>query len=139
MTEIVQYFRVMEPSKWMICHGPIHINFISWRQLHKLIIGQPDKMLRDLRNSKGSEDLSVTSLGILVSVENHNVSNLVFSLCMSECLATVRDTAMSLLHCSCRQHFLQRQKSPVGLSYLIVMQPSGGQYIRKSCSISRVA
>jgi len=35
-----------------------------------------------------------------ISGVNHNVSNLVFSLCMSECLIKVRDTAMSLLHCS---------------------------------------
>ena len=51
--------------------GPIHNNFISWRQLHTLIIGQPDKMLRDLRDSKGSRDLSPKSLDILVSGENH--------------------------------------------------------------------
>ena len=118
--------------------GPIHNNFISWRQLHTLIIGQPDKMLRDLRDSKGSRDLSPKSLDILVSGENHNDLNLVFSLCMSECLNKVQDTAMSMLQLSPRQHFLHRQRSPVGLSHHIVMQPSGGQYIRKFCSISRV-
>ena len=37
---------------------------------------------------------------ILVSGENHNVSNFVFSLYMSDCLANVHGTAMSLLYCS---------------------------------------
>ena len=41
-----------------------------------LIIGE----IRDLRNNKGSRDLSATSLEILVSHVKHNVSNLVFSL-----------------------------------------------------------
>jgi len=47
-----------------------------------LIIGE----LRDLRNNKGSRDLTAVSLQIPVSGVEHNVSNLVFSLCMSECL-----------------------------------------------------
>jgi hypothetical protein len=104
-----------------------------------LMIGKPDKLLRDLTNSKGSRDLSATSLDILVSGENHNISNLVFSVCMSECLAKVQDTAMSLLQCSLSPHFLHRQLSPVGLSYHFIMQLSSCQYIRKSCSILRVA
>jgi hypothetical protein len=44
-----------------------------------LIIGKPDKMLRDLRKSKGSRQLSAVSMEILVSRVN-NVSNFVFSL-----------------------------------------------------------
>jgi hypothetical protein len=40
--------------------------------------------LRDLRNSKGSTELSAASLEIPVSGVKQNVSNLVFSLCMSE-------------------------------------------------------
>jgi len=48
-----------------------------------LIIGQPDKMLRDLRNSKGSTQLSATSMWIPVSGHN-NVSNLVSSVHMLE-------------------------------------------------------
>ena len=47
-----------------------------------LIIGE----LRDLRNSKGSRELSAASLEIPVSGVKQNVSNLVFSLCMSESL-----------------------------------------------------
>ena len=47
-----------------------------------LIIGE----IRDLRNNKGSRDLSATALEILVSRVKHDVSNLVFSLCTSECL-----------------------------------------------------
>jgi len=50
-----------------------------------LIIGQPDKMLRDLRNSKGSRELSATLMEIMVRCENHNVSNLVISLRILEC------------------------------------------------------
>ena len=45
--------------------------------------------LRDLRNNKGSRDLSDVSLQIPVSGVKHNVSNLVFSLCMSDSLAKV--------------------------------------------------
>ena len=45
-----------------------------------LITGQPDKMLRDLRNSKGSTELSATSMWIPVSGDNHNILNLVLSL-----------------------------------------------------------
>jgi len=47
-----------------------------------LIIGE----LRDLRNNKGSGDLTEVSLQILVSGVKHNVSNLVFSLCLLQCL-----------------------------------------------------
>jgi hypothetical protein len=61
--------------------SPIH-NFISWWQLRMLIIGQPHKMLRDQRNSKLCRELSATLKEILVSGEDHNVSNLVFSLYM---------------------------------------------------------
>jgi len=51
-----------------------------------LITGQFDKMLRDLRDSKGSKHLSATSMEILVSGVNPNVLNLVVSL---ECLAKI--------------------------------------------------
>ena len=43
-----------------------------------LIIGQTNKMHRDLRNSKRSTELSATSMWILVSCDNQCVSNLVF-------------------------------------------------------------
>jgi hypothetical protein len=45
-----------------------------------LIIGQPDKMFRDLRNSKGSTQLSAMSMSTVVSGDNHNVLNTVFPL-----------------------------------------------------------
>jgi len=70
-----------------------------------LIIGE----FRDLRNNKGSTDLTAVSLEILVRGLKHNVSNLVFSLCMSDCLVKVQDTARSQLHCSPCSHFLLRQ------------------------------
>jgi len=47
--------------------GQIHHNFISWWPPHMLIIRQPDKMLTDLTNSKGSKEFSATSMEILVS------------------------------------------------------------------------
>jgi len=65
--------------------GPTKDNFLSWWQLCMLIIGQPDKMHREL-NSKRSTELSAASMWILVSRDNQNVLNLVFSLCMLECL-----------------------------------------------------
>jgi len=74
-----------------------------------LIIGQPDKMHREQRNSKQYREITATLMEILVSGENHNVSNRMISLCISECLAKVQDTAMSLLYCSPSQHFLLRQ------------------------------
>ena len=40
--------------------GIIHNNFLSWWQLQILITGQPDTILRDLKNSKGSRELSAT-------------------------------------------------------------------------------
>jgi hypothetical protein len=45
-----------------------------------LITGQRDKMLTDRRNSKGSTELSATAMWIVVSGDNHNVLNTVFSL-----------------------------------------------------------
>jgi len=45
-----------------------------------LITGQPDKMLTDLRNSKGSTELSARAMWIVVCGDNHNISKLVFSL-----------------------------------------------------------
>jgi len=62
-----------------------------------LIIGQHDRMHRDL-NSKRRTELFATSMWILVSGDNQYVSNLVFSLCMFECLDYTQDTARSLLH-----------------------------------------
>jgi len=59
-----------------------------------LIIGE----LTDLRNNKGSTDLTAVSLQIPVRGVKHNVLNVVFSLCMLECLVKGQDTARSLLH-----------------------------------------
>ena len=95
--------------------------------------------LRDLRNNKGSRDLTAVSLEIPVSGVKYNVSNLVFSLFMSDSLAKVRDTARSLLHCSPCSHFLLRQQQPEGLSQHCLMQPSGSQYPHNSCSLSPLA
>jgi len=49
-----------------------------------LIIGQPDKMHRDLRNSKGSTDLSGTSMWIVVSRDNQCFKSCVFTLYVGE-------------------------------------------------------
>jgi len=66
-----------------------------------LILGE----LRDLRNNKGSTDLTAVSLQIPVSGGKHNVSNLVFSLCISDSLAKVQDTAKSLLYAPTAHNF----------------------------------
>jgi hypothetical protein len=47
--------------------GPIEYKFISSWQLCTLKTGQSDKTLKDLRNSKGSRELSTMSMKILVS------------------------------------------------------------------------
>jgi len=110
--------------------GPIHDNFTPWWQTHLLRIGEPHKMPRDLRHSKRCRDLSALLLESLVSGKNH-VLNLEFSLCMSECLVKVRDTAMLLFHCSPSSHLLLRQPSAAGLSYHCLMQLSSSQYLPK--------
>ena len=46
--------------------GPIHDKFVSSWQLRILITGQPDKMLTDLRNSKGSRQLSAVWMKNLI-------------------------------------------------------------------------
>jgi len=104
-----------------------------------LIIGQLDKMHRDIRKSKGSTELSATSMWIPVSRDNQYVSNLVFSLCMSECLVKVQDTARSLLYRSPCSHFLLTQPQPESLSHRSLMQPSDSQYLHKSCSLTPLA
>jgi hypothetical protein len=101
--------------------------FLSWWQLPTVIIGQPNKMLRDLRISKRSRELFATLMETLVIGDNHKVSNLVFSLCMSECLDKTQDTEMSMLHSSSSPYFLLMQPSHVGLLYHFIMQHSGSQ------------
>jgi hypothetical protein len=104
MTQIGNMFVGMKPSMWWYSIGPTEDNFISLLQLHMLIIGQPDKMLRDLRHTKGSTQLYAMSMWIVGSADNHNVSDLVFSLCMSV-LGQVQDTSRSLLYYSHSSHF----------------------------------
>jgi hypothetical protein len=74
-----------------------------------LIIGQPDKMHREQRNSKRRRELFAKQMEILVRGENYNVLNSVFSLCISESLSKVQERAKSLLHFSHSLHLLQRQ------------------------------
>jgi hypothetical protein len=70
-----------------------------------LIRGQPDKMLTDLRNSKGSREFSATSTEILASgVDSETLLNLVFVYRTYGHLAL---TAMSLLHSSTSPHLVQ--------------------------------
>jgi hypothetical protein len=76
---------------WIYAVVPNKYTYIPQGLLHMLIIEQPDKMLTDLRNSKGSRELSATSMEILVSGNNFNVLNTVFS----------------LFHCSHNSHLLQ--------------------------------
>ena len=104
-----------------------------------LILGQPDKMHRDLRHIKGSTELSATSMRNLVIPDIQYVSNLVFSLCTSECLDQKQHTERSLLHCSPCSHFLLTQPQSEGLSHLCLMQPSDSQYLHQSYSLSPLA
>jgi len=53
-----------------------------WRKPNLLIIGQPDKILRDIRNCEQTSELSAALMETLVSGEKQNVSNLsLHSLC----------------------------------------------------------
>ena len=61
--------------------GPIHDDFISWWQLRMLIIGQPDKMLADLQNSKRSRALSAVWMENLIGgVNQERFESSVFTL-----------------------------------------------------------
>jgi len=77
MTELGKKFGIMKPSMWIQLRIT---SYLGGYYVHMLIIGQSDKMHRDLRNSKGSTELSATSMWILVSRDNQYVSNLVFTL-----------------------------------------------------------
>ena len=69
--------------------GTNHDKFIPWGQLNMLTVGQHDKIIRDLRNSKGSGQLSDRSIWIVVSGVPYKASNFVLSLSMLESLAKV--------------------------------------------------
>jgi len=61
--------------------GPIHNNFISWWQLHMLIVGQTDKMLIDLKYSKGSRELSAVWMeNLIIGVNQEYIESCVFTL-----------------------------------------------------------
>ena len=62
--------------------GPIHDTFTPCWQTHLLRIGEPHKMLTDLRHSKRSRELSALLMKCLVSGENHNRECCVFTLCV---------------------------------------------------------
>ena len=79
---------------WMTLHTVQFMTTSNLADNCMLSVGE----LTDLRNNKGSTQLTAVSLEIPVSGVKHNVSNLVFSLCMSDSLAKVQDTARSLLH-----------------------------------------
>ena len=97
--------------------GPINRNFTSWWATHMLIIEQPDKPLRDLRNSKGSTELSATSMVILVS----GVDQKCF---WTLCLHTAHQSTWpryQIQQCQWfippQPYFLQRQPSHICLYY----------------------
>jgi len=50
--------------------GTTQDNFLPWWQLPIVIIGQPNKMPRSLRISKGWRELFATLIEILVSGDN---------------------------------------------------------------------
>jgi hypothetical protein len=83
--------------------GTTQDNFLPWWQLPIVITGQPNKMLRSVRISKGRRELFAKLMEILVIGDNHKVLNLVFLLCMSQCLDKTQFTKMSMLHC-CLAH-----------------------------------
>jgi len=63
-------------------------------------------MLRALRNSKGSTELSAKSMWIAFSGDNHNISNLVFSLyvrvlAQGTCYSKVTTSLLPPAHTSC--------------------------------------
>jgi len=89
-----------------------------------LIIGE----LTDLRNNKGSTDLTAMSLQIPVSGGKHNVLNLVFSLYVGELALDTRHSKVTA-SCSPCSHFLLTQPQPEGLLHHCLMQPSDLHYL----------
>jgi hypothetical protein len=74
--------------------GRIHDNFNSCWQLRMSIVGQPDKMLTDVTNSKGSRQLSAMSTEIQDSV--HNLSNSVCTLHVGVLSQGTRNSSVTL-------------------------------------------
>ena len=79
-------FEVMKPSIWMICHGS------NSRQLHIFVVTTivnnrtEDKMLTDLRNSKGSRELSAVWMENPISGVNQE--------CFESCIFTLYVTVL---------------------------------------------
>jgi len=73
--------------------GPIQGNFTSQWQL---IIGQFDKLLTPLTSRKGRRDPNSKSLQSLFGGEKQNFWSFVFSLCMSDWLAKVQDSNVTV-------------------------------------------
>jgi len=119
--------------------GPIQDNFISSWQHRMLVIGQPDKMLTDLRNSKWSRELSAVWMKNIISGVNQKCfESFVFTLYVlmpGQGTRYSNDTA-SLLP---KLRLLAEATVPSGLSYHCLMQPSGNQHLHKSSSLSLLA
>jgi len=121
--------------------GPINCNFISWCPTHTLIIWQPEKPLRDLRNSKGSTELSATSMEILVSGIDQKCfwTSCFYTAHQSTCQGTrysnVNDSLLPVPTLPVQATITHRLVIP------LLKQPSGGQQILFShlwlCSITQ--
>jgi len=115
---------------------PIYHNFISRWPPHMLIIWLPEKMHRDKRNSKGSTELSATSMQILDS-----------GIYVSEtyvCILHIRALAQGTRHSNVNASFppqpthLAEATDTYKLAIPLLNQPSRGLYFHKSCSLSHV-
>ena len=96
ITQILKKFAVMKPRMWMIFHGSS-----SWQLqiLEATMYVNNRRAQRPVKHYRKHTAICY-SMWIVGCGDNHNVWNIVFSLCMSQCLVKVRDTARSLLHCS---------------------------------------
>ena len=81
ITKLSKKFGIMKPSMWMI-YTMVQFITISYLGGRCVLIWQPNKIFRDLRNSKRSRELSATSMEILVSGTDHKC-------CWTLCLHTV--------------------------------------------------
>jgi hypothetical protein len=79
----IQKLGIMKPSMWMICHrsnsGQLHILVVT----RMLIIGEPDKMLIDLRNRKEADSYLLSEWRVWSVVWINNFPTLVFPYCTS--------------------------------------------------------
>ena len=96
---------------------PIYHNFITWWSPYMLKIWLPENCSGTWGTVKKRRAICYINGDSGQWLLSGMFLNLVFTYYTAEQLTKVPDTAMSMLHSSPSPHCLQRQLSPIGLSY----------------------